>query len=284
MSDPKAPRAVLVHLALLTVSLLFGVNFLGMKLVLEEVPATTWALVRIGAATLVLVPLTPLLVRGRFRMPGRRTLLVLLPAGILGVGGNQLLFALGLERTTPSHSSILVACIPVLTLTFAAIAGHERATVAKLASIVLALGGALVLLGVDRWVLAGGGPSMSGDQLVGDLLTLANVTSYAIFLVWMRTLGRNVDAAVSTSICFVWSTLFMLAVAGPGLDPADLAPLAEPAILGWAVFAILGRGFDRETVLSRPEPPLTARKFLYDHTPLTDSELLDFGFTHADLF
>ena len=76
----------------------------------------------------------------------------------------------------------------------------------------------------------------------------------------------------------------MLAVAGPGLDPADLAPLAEPAILGWAVFAILGRGFDRETVLSRPEPPLTARKFLYDHTPLTDSELLDFGFTHADLF
>lgn len=51
-----------------------------------------------------------------------------------------------------------------------------------------------------------------------------------------------------------------------------------------AVFAILGRGFDRETVLTRPDPPLTARKFLYDHTPVTDSELLDFGFTHADLF
>lgn len=51
-----------------------------------------------------------------------------------------------------------------------------------------------------------------------------------------------------------------------------------------AVFAILGRGFDRDTVLTRPQPPLTARKFLYDHTPITDSELLDFGFTHADLF
>lgn len=51
-----------------------------------------------------------------------------------------------------------------------------------------------------------------------------------------------------------------------------------------AVFAILGRGFDRETVLTRPAPPLTARKFLYDHTPVTDSDLLDFGFTHADLF
>lgn len=51
-----------------------------------------------------------------------------------------------------------------------------------------------------------------------------------------------------------------------------------------AVFAILGRGFDRETVLTQPPPPLTARRFLYDHTPITDSELLDFGFTHADLF
>lgn len=71
-------------------------------------------------------------------------------------------------------------------------------------------------------------------------------------------------------------------------DPAlgnRIMPL-EDFLESWngAVFAILGRGFDRETVLSRPEPPLTARKFLYDHTPLTDSELLDFGFTHADLF
>lgn len=51
-----------------------------------------------------------------------------------------------------------------------------------------------------------------------------------------------------------------------------------------AVFAIVGRGFDRDTVLTRPDPPLTARKFLYDHTPVADSELLDFGFNHADLF
>jgi predicted double-glycine peptidase len=51
-----------------------------------------------------------------------------------------------------------------------------------------------------------------------------------------------------------------------------------------SVFAILGRGYDRDTVLSRPAPPLTARKFLYNYSPVTDSELLDFGFTHADLF
>lgn len=71
-------------------------------------------------------------------------------------------------------------------------------------------------------------------------------------------------------------------------DPAlgNRIMLMDDFLASWngAVFAILGRGFDRDTVLSRPDPPLTARKFLYDHTPLTDSELLDFGFTHADLF
>lgn len=71
-------------------------------------------------------------------------------------------------------------------------------------------------------------------------------------------------------------------------DPAlgnRIIPMADfKSSWNGAVFAILGRGFDRDTVLIHPDPPLTARKFLYDHTPVTDSELLDFGFTHADLF
>ncbi len=71
-------------------------------------------------------------------------------------------------------------------------------------------------------------------------------------------------------------------------DPAlgnRLMPMND-FLASWngSVFAIVGQGYDRDTVLVRPDPPLTARKFLYDHTPVADSELLDFGFTHADLF
>lgn len=71
-------------------------------------------------------------------------------------------------------------------------------------------------------------------------------------------------------------------------DPAlgnRAMPLSEFA-QGWngAIFAVVGNGFDRSTVLSKPEKPLTARKFLYDKAPITNSELLDFGFSNADLF
>ena len=50
------------------------------------------------------------------------------------------------------------------------------------------------------------------------------------------------------------------------------------------VFAVIGKGFDRNTVLLQPEEPLTARGLAQAHIPPTNSELLRFGFTHADLF
>lgn len=50
------------------------------------------------------------------------------------------------------------------------------------------------------------------------------------------------------------------------------------------VFAVIGKGFERDTVLLRPPQPLTARGLVDTYRPLTDAELLDFGFSHADLF
>lgn len=50
------------------------------------------------------------------------------------------------------------------------------------------------------------------------------------------------------------------------------------------VFAVIGRGLDRESALLYPKDPYTARKLMTTLTPLTNTELLDFGFTHADLF
>lgn len=50
------------------------------------------------------------------------------------------------------------------------------------------------------------------------------------------------------------------------------------------VFAVIGKGFNRNTVLIQPEEPVTARGLARAHVPPTTSELLKFGFTHADLF
>jgi len=48
-------------------------------------------------------------------------------------------------------------------------------------------------------------------------------------------------------------------------------------------FAVIGRGFDHHTVLLKPRGVPTVRRFQLE-APLTDADLLDFGFSHADLF
>ena len=50
------------------------------------------------------------------------------------------------------------------------------------------------------------------------------------------------------------------------------------------VFAILGKQFDRQTELRQPFTVLSAKPFLRDQDPISDAELLDFGFSHAELF
>lgn len=50
------------------------------------------------------------------------------------------------------------------------------------------------------------------------------------------------------------------------------------------LFVVIGSGFDRNTVLLQPTRTPSARALLARRGPISDAELLDFGFTHADLF
>lgn len=229
---PSPPR-LLVHAALIGVSVLFGINFVGMKIVLGEVPASAWALVRIAAATAFLAPLA-LFLRPRSGWPSGRILLALVPAAILGVGGNQLLFALGLHRTTPAHASVITACVPILTLIAAVVARQEQLRWHKVMSLALALSGVLILLEVDLGIPDDGG------TWTGDLLVLTNATTYAIYLVLMRRLGRSIDAPTATALCFAYSVVFVLPFAAPAFDATTAETLVRPGIFGWVAFAILG--------------------------------------------
>ena len=51
------------------------------------------------------------------------------------------------------------------------------------------------------------------------------------------------------------------------------------------IFAVLGQGFNRSSALLTPrESPLSISKSVALQSPLTDAELLDFGFAHSDMF
>jgi uncharacterized protein len=77
---------------------------------------------------------------------------------------------------------------------------------------------------------------------------------------------------------------------------ADKAYIADPALgnrimtrsefdADWngIVFAVVGQGFDRDSVLLRPKEALTARNLIDNYHPLTDAELFDYGFVRSDM-
>ncbi|MGC6487956.1 MAG: DMT family transporter [Planctomycetota bacterium] len=232
------PSPARVHLALLTVSLLFGCHFVFTKRVLEAVPVDSWVLLRVAAATCLLVPLA-IWRRGRRPLPGARALLLLSVASFLGVTLNQVLFSEGLVRTTPEHSAVVTAAIPTWTLLIAVGIGQERLRGRQLLAIACALAGVLYLLGVDEW-LRDPGAGFAGDTAVGDLLTAANGFAFAAHLVLMRRVGRALDPWTTVAVLFLQGLLMIALWSGPALELEHAAAVLQPPTLWFALYTILG--------------------------------------------
>jgi drug/metabolite transporter (DMT)-like permease len=224
-------------LALLLVQVLFATHYIAAKLVLREIPPRSWASIRVGGAALVLLAIVA---ATRSRLPrgpglGRRFALF----ALLGVVINQVCFIEGLKRTTVVNSSLINCTIPVLTLLFALLAGRESADGRRLAALALALTGVLVLLRVETFEFA-------HPLLAGDLLSLANATSFAAFLVVSKPTLEKVASLPATALLFLLGAPVIgllaspeIARATPTLPSATVLALGAYIIAGPTVLAYL---------------------------------------------
>lgn len=218
-----------VYAALVLVQIIFGVNYFVSKLILERMSPRAWASLRVAGAALLLFTFNALWLR---LYPRRwRDVAPLLVFALFGVVLNQLLFVEGLSRTTPSHSALINSLIPVMTLGFALVLRHESWTLRRVLSMLLAFASVLMLLGVENlrfdeaWVL-------------GDLLTLANASSFSLFLVLSRDYLRRNHALASTVFLFAFGSVGMLAIGGRDLVRVDFAALPA-AFWAQAAFVIV---------------------------------------------
>ena len=216
--------------SLLLVQALFGVHYYAVKMVVTEIPPLAWAALRVSLAAALMLSLAPWLAR-RDDQPRRHDGWKLAGLAVFGVVINQICFVAGLARTTPTHSSLIVCLIPVLTLATALLFRQERLDVMRLLSIVISAAGVLVLLRVDHLVW---------DEMArGDLLTLVNSTSFALFLVLSRPLLRRRDPFRATAILFGLGAVVMLPLGLPGLMRLDWSSVSGN-VWGWSAFIVLG--------------------------------------------
>ena len=131
-----------VLLAGLAVVVLWASAFPAIRVASPVLGVLGLSFVRLAVAAVVLLVLAPFL---RVRIPARRDLPLILACGFFGMAAYQLLLNWG-ELTVPAGtSSIIVAAAPLVSVTIAAVALHERLSTTKIVGSGIALGGVAIV-------------------------------------------------------------------------------------------------------------------------------------------
>ena len=218
-----------VRLALITIQVLFGINYLASKIIVTEIGPPAWAALRTSAAFLVIGVIA---VAGRRRLPPPRDIALLALAALFGIVLNQGFFLEGLSRTTVGRSALICSQIPTFVLLFSVLSRQEKISLRKALGFASGTVGVLVLLEADRF-------QVNPQYLTGDLLTLSNAASYGLYVViGRRVMSRN-DPLMATAVVFFWGALGMLFYGGNEMLATDFSRLT-PAHYGAMVYVILG--------------------------------------------
>lgn len=229
---PSKPSRYAVFAALLSVQVLFGLNYVITKLVIGHFPPLVWASFRlvISAGILFWIGLMSegSIPRKKFKDYYRPLLLF----ALLGACLNQASFLVGLKYTTPANSAILNTLIPIFTLMIVVMRGQESLTVKRVIGFASALAGVLVIRKIEDFRL-------SNETFVGDLLTVVNCICYAIYLSISKPFWEKNNRLWATAWMFLFGSVGLTGLAVPDWIGFEW-PVFTPLLFGCVIFAIFG--------------------------------------------
>ncbi len=204
---------------------MWSANFVIVKAAIGAIGPLTFTSARyVVAATTLLLLLR--LRMGPIPRPGRPEL-TMVALGMLGFGGYQLLWTLGLTRITAGDSALIIAVAPVLTALLAAAVGLDRLTPPKLVGALLAFAGVAVVIAAEHELSL-------GASLAGDVLTLGAAVVWAVYTVAATGMLRSTDPLVLTAWAVLGGALVLLPLGAWELatsPPPEITPAMIAAVL-----------------------------------------------------
>jgi drug/metabolite transporter (DMT)-like permease len=219
MAKPRGSLAAYApELTLLVVVSLWASTFVLTKIAFAEISPLAFAFVRFAGMLALAFAVLAVGVRlGRAswsirKSDWRRFALV----GVCGYTLYQLGFVLGLERTSPFSSSLLIATVPLFTIGMLAAMG-ERPPRRAVLGVGIALLGAVIFL-LDKW----GAPG----TLLGDALSVGSGISFAVYGLANRPLVRDYPTETYTAYSVLFGAVPLLAVSTPAALAQDWSALS----------------------------------------------------------
>lgn len=209
--------------ALLLVAMFFwGISFVIIKVGLNEgVPPMTFNAIRFTISAVLIYPLF------KAKEPTTRIaskdLPTLLMAGVFGVALYFLLETKGVQYTTASNASLIIASIPIFTMLTEVVLFKKRVTIVQIAGIFLSLIGVYLLITQAEKTVAG------NNALIGNLLMIGACLSWVAYVVITRKAVKQYSGLALTTYQIVFGALM-------------LCPLALLEIKSWKIISLLAWG------------------------------------------
>lgn len=227
-TNRPSPNPLVLWLALGAVYVIWGSTYLGIRIVVEYLPAFGSAALRFGAAG-VLLGLTLVIVRGRrvLRVTGRQLATAVLVGVLLIAGGNGLVVLAEAPRFgLPSGiAALLVALNPVLMVVLRLGTG-DRPRVLSVVGVVVGLAGLVLLF------LPGSGTRV---PIGGALLVLTAVVCWATGSFSTRYLPMPANPFVATVYEMFAGSAAMAVLSIATGEPAVWSVPDVPARVWWAL-------------------------------------------------
>jgi drug/metabolite transporter (DMT)-like permease len=220
------PKNFLAHLALLAVNLIYGSShFIAKEVMPDYLKPNTFILLRVFGASVLFWSLR-YFIREKVE---RKDLWRIALVGLFGVALNQLLFFQGLSITSPIDSAIIMVTSPVIVTLLSLLILKTKLTPNKVIGITLGLVGAIVLISLS-------GGTNTGSSIKGNLLIMANATSYSLYLVLVKPLLAKYKSLTVISYMFVFAFFIVLPF---GISDIQDVSLSFPTVVLFSIGFII---------------------------------------------
>lgn len=221
------------HLALFAVCWIWGLAFVGVKVLLEEVSYITLNLLRFLLAGLMFLPILLFKWEDRPRLSVGEWTLVFL-AGVSAVYGYHLALTYG-ETTIPAGTAGLIAnTTPIFAAVFARFMLGESLGRLKVLGTASAMGGVAVI------TVLGSDATLGAGRVQGVLLVLLAAAAWAVYTVLLKPLVDEHDPLFITAYAIFLGTLALLPLALACGDCPRQVSAVSGVGWGWLVFLGLG--------------------------------------------
>lgn len=228
MEEPKGFGATDIFMLLAV--LCWAINFSFIKIALREFSPQAFNGIRLLFASLILIIV--LFVRGEGFSLAKSDILKILFLGIIGNTAFQLLFIHGLNWTTASNTSVIMAMTPVFVALLSVLLKHEKIHWAGWLGIVISFIGFYFI--ITKQV---GTFHFSWKELRGDLMILIGNLFWAIHTVFSKPFLEKISPLKWTSITLAAGTVFYLPFAASEIVRIQWSEISFQA---WAALIFSG--------------------------------------------